>query len=360
MNVITIGRDPSNDIAVNDAKISRHHLQIVQDDNGNITVVDLDSTNGVYVNDARITGPTLLKSADTVRIGDTTLPWQSYFPPAPPTTPINDPPKPSRTIWWVAAAAILVLLIGGGVAWKIYQDKKEEKASIEKAEKEKLAEMEELERKATEARISATEASEEAEKAARIAAQSRSAEDRKIAEEKQRVADKAKEEADRARTAQQAEERARNEAEKKRKEAENQSRLDNEAKNEASRAAAEAEKKREEEAAARLNTQKALELTQQFHKVFREITSTKSLKSLCEELELKPDDKAKSDLKDFIDQQFNAADNARKQVFIDATNKIRGVQTREEEEAKKARQDSTAKATVNLSVSPKETTPANQ
>jgi hypothetical protein len=359
MNVITIGRGTENDIVVNDAKISRHHLQIVQDNNGNVSVVDLGSTNGVYVNGVRITGPTTLKSADIVRIGDTTLPWQSYFPPTPSitrTTPINDPPKPSRTLWWVAAAVVLVLFIGGGIGWKIYQDKKEEKAAIERAEKEKLAEIEELERKATEARISATEASEEAEKAARIAAQSRSAEDRKNAEEKQRIADEAKAEADRARSAQQAEKRARNEAEKKREEAENQSRLDNKAKNEASRAAAEAEKKRAEEADARIDAQKALELTQQFHKVFREIKSNK-LKSLCEVLELKPDDKA--NLKDFIDQRFNEADNNRKQAFIDAANKIQGVQTLEEEEAKKARQDSTAKATVILPVSPKETPPAN-
>lgn len=71
MRVITIGRESSNDLIVNDAKVLRHHLQIVQKDNGEVEAVDMGSTNGTMVNGVRIAAPTQLKSGDTV------VPWES-------------------------------------------------------------------------------------------------------------------------------------------------------------------------------------------------------------------------------------------------------------------------------------------
>jgi hypothetical protein len=80
MKVITIGRDSKkNDIAVNDPLVSRHHLQIIVDDSDNVYVADMGSENGTYVNEHRITGQTLLRSDDKLRIGSTTLPWHSYI-----------------------------------------------------------------------------------------------------------------------------------------------------------------------------------------------------------------------------------------------------------------------------------------
>ena len=156
MKVITIGRNYDNNIVVNDGKVSRVHLQIVQDDNGNVSVVDLNSANGTLVNGKRITGETRLHANDVVQIGNTTLPWQSYFTPAqqpveahqgqirdtqqPQQLPLK--PKRKRKIWWIAAAIALVLLAGGGVYWKISHDKKvkteqEAKEKAEAEEKEK-------------------------------------------------------------------------------------------------------------------------------------------------------------------------------------------------------------------------------
>ena len=71
MKVITIGRNKeNNDVVVNDNKVSRNHLQIIRDDQGNFSVLDLNSTNGTYVNGQRISGEVPLKVADELEIGD--------------------------------------------------------------------------------------------------------------------------------------------------------------------------------------------------------------------------------------------------------------------------------------------------
>jgi len=78
MKVVTIGRDTDNDIVVSDSKVSRHHLQIISDD-GSFRIVDFNTTNGTFVNDKKISGETAIYSHDIVRIGNTVLPWQTYF-----------------------------------------------------------------------------------------------------------------------------------------------------------------------------------------------------------------------------------------------------------------------------------------
>ncbi len=81
MKVITIGRSSDNNIVINDAKVSRTHLQLVQNDSGICSVVDLNSANGTFVNGQKITGEVRLQPRDVIRIGNTTLPWQEYVKP---------------------------------------------------------------------------------------------------------------------------------------------------------------------------------------------------------------------------------------------------------------------------------------
>ena len=82
MKVITIGRHCGNDVIIdNDDKVSRHHLQIVQYDDGSFHLIDFNSTNGTYVNGNRVQGEAVLGEGDFVRIGDTMLPWSTYFEP---------------------------------------------------------------------------------------------------------------------------------------------------------------------------------------------------------------------------------------------------------------------------------------
>ena len=79
MKVITIGRSSENDVRINDPKVSRHHLQIVQHDDGSFSLADFGSLNGTFVNGQPVQGEIQLNSNDTIRIGNSTLAWKRYF-----------------------------------------------------------------------------------------------------------------------------------------------------------------------------------------------------------------------------------------------------------------------------------------
>ena len=75
-NKISLGRDSTNDIAVNDEKISKVHCEITIKKNSReieqITIRDLASTNGTFVNSEAITESTI-HAGDKIQIGDTVL-----------------------------------------------------------------------------------------------------------------------------------------------------------------------------------------------------------------------------------------------------------------------------------------------
>lgn len=77
--IIRVGRAANNDVVISDPYVSRTHCQFFQDDRGRFCVQDLDAPNGTFVNGVRCNQITQLHSTDTVRIGNTTLPWQTYF-----------------------------------------------------------------------------------------------------------------------------------------------------------------------------------------------------------------------------------------------------------------------------------------
>ena len=79
MQAITIGRSNTNNVMLTDMSVSREHAKIIRFDNGAYSITDLNSTNGTYVNGQRINGTVALYENDTVRIGETTLPWKKYF-----------------------------------------------------------------------------------------------------------------------------------------------------------------------------------------------------------------------------------------------------------------------------------------
>ena len=79
MKIITIGRELGNDIVIGDSYVGRHHLELIRDDAGHYFVRDLNSTNGTFVNGQRIIGEVPIDEHDIIRIGNTTLPWISYF-----------------------------------------------------------------------------------------------------------------------------------------------------------------------------------------------------------------------------------------------------------------------------------------
>ena len=87
MKIIKVGRNPDNDIVIeNDLKVSRHHLQIHLDDNGVYTIVD-NSLNGTYVGRKCIHHQSArISENDEIRVGGTKLRWLDYF-----KKPENDP-----------------------------------------------------------------------------------------------------------------------------------------------------------------------------------------------------------------------------------------------------------------------------
>ena len=68
-DVLTIGREASNQIAINDAEISRKHSQLVLQ-GGKYVLTDLGSTNGTFVNGQRITGQHVLQPGEVISLGE--------------------------------------------------------------------------------------------------------------------------------------------------------------------------------------------------------------------------------------------------------------------------------------------------
>ena len=68
---ITIGRDPKNDIVIDNLAVSRFHTKITQQGN-NYFVEDLQSGNGTFLNEQRI-DKEILKHNDAITVGKHTL-----------------------------------------------------------------------------------------------------------------------------------------------------------------------------------------------------------------------------------------------------------------------------------------------
>jgi hypothetical protein len=66
---ISVGRDNSNMIAINDVEVSRRHAKVEL--RGSAYVIqDLGSTNGTFVNGQRVSGIQVLNPGDTVSFGE--------------------------------------------------------------------------------------------------------------------------------------------------------------------------------------------------------------------------------------------------------------------------------------------------
>ncbi len=135
-DTLTIGRDITNDIVINDPEISRHHTRLTRTSAG-YTVEDLRSTNGTFINRQRITGPYQLNNGDLIGLGETVTlafevfgtsdvastmvgggqrpqampsrPPMAYAPAAPPTPEEEDYPT-DRSRWIVIGCGVLTLV----------------------------------------------------------------------------------------------------------------------------------------------------------------------------------------------------------------------------------------------------------
>lgn len=125
MKIIKIGRLSTNDVCVDDPLVSKSHCQIIQENDGSFTLTDVGSTNGTYVNGIKRHGQVKLSPNDIIRIGNSTLPWQSYFIGStghPGGTVIGDggnqPPmvKPNNYLVWAILGTIFCCLPFGIVS----------------------------------------------------------------------------------------------------------------------------------------------------------------------------------------------------------------------------------------------------
>lgn len=66
---ITIGRDISNRLVINDPEVSRRHARLTAQSGGYV-IEDLGSTNGVFIDGQRLMGPHLLRPGQVVMLGE--------------------------------------------------------------------------------------------------------------------------------------------------------------------------------------------------------------------------------------------------------------------------------------------------
>ena len=69
---ITIGRGTTNDVVLSDAKASRVHAKLAYSDS-QWTLIDLGSANGTLVNGLPVVGHVPLQPGDVIRVGESTL-----------------------------------------------------------------------------------------------------------------------------------------------------------------------------------------------------------------------------------------------------------------------------------------------
>lgn len=143
---LTIGRDSTNGVAINDAEISRKHARLMFQ-GGKYVLEDLGSTNGTFVNGQRLAGPVVLKPGDVVSLGEQIVlmydaiagdagatvavsrkavqpsppaysaPQQSYSPPPP---AYSAPPAAKKTNMmpiFIGVGVLLFICVCGGFFW---------------------------------------------------------------------------------------------------------------------------------------------------------------------------------------------------------------------------------------------------
>jgi pSer/pThr/pTyr-binding forkhead associated (FHA) protein len=94
---LTIGRDSSSGVAINDAEISRKHARLTFQ-GGKYVIEDLGSTNGTFVNGQRLVSAVVLKSGDVVSFGEQIVLMYEALSSDPGETMISARKNPQRPV----------------------------------------------------------------------------------------------------------------------------------------------------------------------------------------------------------------------------------------------------------------------
>ncbi len=95
-DIITLGRDITNDIVINDPEVSRHHLRLTRGASG-YNIEDLGSTNGTFIGGQRITGVRPLNRGDMIGLGETVTLGYEVARPGAEGAPASPPPQQAYT-----------------------------------------------------------------------------------------------------------------------------------------------------------------------------------------------------------------------------------------------------------------------
>lgn len=317
MKVITIGRSSENSIVINDAKVSRTHLQLVQNDNGVCAVVDLNSANGTFVNSQKITGEVRLQPHDVIRIGNTTLPWQEYIKSSSSEEQKPIYPQSKQRIWWYVATCLVIVLLAGSIGlYFYYNGKEQEKIEAAKRNQEEI-QKEQLRQKAEQKAEKAKRLQNEADELFHQALISQSDKSKALAEAKEKEATEAKKQANAATAAQRKAEIARIAAEKAKAEADKAK----DAAVQDSKKAIENAKQKANRAISAANTERdsaneKAKLTERFYEEYA-VMKLDFAKQVC--MQLQQDlSKDKSDAKIVLKELFHQSHNKGKQAIVDA------------------------------------------
>lgn len=333
MKIVTVGRNPDNDVVISDARVSRVHLQIIVNDNGDCSVVDLNSANGTYVNGQKIFGEVRLQPSDTIRIGNTTLPWQGYAKLVAPERGNRRAVRPkvrtNRFLLWGIACVVFVVIAGGTGFYMFYSSK-----DSQERETQNLKEKQTLRQEVEQLEAKRLRDMQDEESYRQVLRDARDRND-KLAKANQKEADNAKKERDLAKKEKaESEEKARladARAKKELKEKEIAQMRARESEENAKRAAekvkqaeANAEKKKREVLAAVAAVQesnKTRELITKFYAEEYETINDKNAKQVCEQLKKEiPEDKS---AKVYLKELFDNADNKHKEEIIEVVQSLK-------------------------------------
>ena len=109
-NTTGIGRAPSNQIALpEDTAVSRQHAMIRLQGEQEYYLIDLGSANGTVLNEKLLIGPTLLKTGDEIKVGETIMRFELIGPSPEEQQQINKSlMEKTRVAWHMATMVILV------------------------------------------------------------------------------------------------------------------------------------------------------------------------------------------------------------------------------------------------------------
>ena len=78
MRIIHIGRNPDNEIVLQDPTVSRNHASLIIDGSEYI-IRDNNSSNGTFINGNQIHGEARLNRHDILKVGSALVPWMNYI-----------------------------------------------------------------------------------------------------------------------------------------------------------------------------------------------------------------------------------------------------------------------------------------